>query len=431
MQRKTTRRHFLQSAAAVATAPFILPSGIWAAEKRTRPNERITLGFIGTGKQARGLLNGFLRREETQVLAVCDVDKTRREHSQQIVNKFYSEQKNSGTYKGCEVYNDFRELLSRNDIDAVVIATPDHWHAIPVLRAAQAKKDIYCEKPLSYTIHEAKAMMDAVRANDCVFQTGSQQRSSKGFRTACELVRNGRLGKIERVEVGVGGPSKWCDLPEGMPPEGLDWDFWLGPAPERGWNEVLSPVGVHDHFPAWRNYREYSGGGMTDWGAHHFDIAQWGLGMDESGPVEIVPPADPAAGRGVRFTYANGVEMEHVDGNGITFFGSAGKLLVNRSTLEVTPEAISREPLGPKNVQLYKSEDHLGDWLRCIRTRAMPICDVEIGARSVTVCHLGNLAYWHNRRMEWDPVNWKFAGGTGKEEWLDTERRSPWKLKAD
>jgi predicted dehydrogenase len=271
-------------------------------------------------------------------------------------------------------------------------------------------------------------MVNAARKNDRVFQTGSMQRSSKEFRTACELVRNGRIGKVKQVIVDVGPPSRPCDLPEEPMEPGLNWDMWLGPAPSRPYNSVLSPRGVHQHFPDWRNYREYSGGMMTDWGAHHFDIAQWGLGMDDSGPVEIIPPEDPKATRGVRYLYANGVEMIHGDSGGVLFIGTEGKILVNRGKFEATPSSLADEPLGANAIRLYNSYSHTKDFLDCMRSRKKPICDVEIGCRSVTVCLLGNLAYWHHRRLRWDPVKEEFDGDKEANEWLDRPKRSPWKV---
>lgn len=422
-----TRRQFLKTSATVAaTAPLFLPSSLRAAEKG--PNDRITLGFIGMGTQNRGLLNGFIHNKETQVVAVCDVDTTRRENARKMVEDYYAKQSDKGAFKGCESYKDFRELIARPDIDAVVVATPDHWHAIIVVAAANAGKDIYCEKPLSLTIPEARAMVNAVRRNQRVCQTGSMQRSSSEFRKACELVRNGRLGKIKNVIVGVGTSSKWCDLPEETMEPGLDWDFWLGPAPVRAYNSVLSPRGVHTHFPNWRSYREYSGGMMTDWGAHHFDIAQWGLGMDDSGPVEIIPPEDPKATTGLRYLYANGVEMIHDSSRGgVLFIGENGKIFVDRGKFEATPEALGQEPLGDKAIRLYASSNHQQDFLTCMRNRKKPICDVEIGARSVTVCHLGNLAYWNHRRLKWDPAKEQFVGDAEANTWLDRAKRGSWK----
>src|SRR5579883_1361135 len=334
MKTQLARRQFLKlTAVASLGTPLILSS---LGFTRKNPGDRITLGFIGTGTQGRGLLNNFLNQPDTQVLAVCDVDTTRREHHKKIVDEFYSI-KQDKEYKGCAAYPDFHELLARKDIDAVVIAVPDHWHAFVAIAACKAGKDVYCEKPLSLTIHEARAMVKAARKYNCVFQTGSMQRSMSEFRKACELVRNGRIGKISQVIVDVGGPSRPCDLPQEPLEPGLNWDMWLGPAPLRPYNSVLSPRGVHTHFPDWRNYREYSGGMMTDWGAHHFDIAQWALGMDESGPIEIIPPEDPKAEKGVRYLYANGVVVFHADKddagqsvNGITFVGSDGKIFVDR-----------------------------------------------------------------------------------------------------
>src|SRR5581483_1526678 len=201
---------------------------------------------------------------------------------------------------------------------------------------------------------------------------------------ACELVRSGRIGKLKAIYVNVGGPSRPCDLPAEPDEPGLDWDRWLGPAPLRPYNSVLSPRGVHTHFPDWRNYREYSGGIMTDWGAHHFDIAQWGLAMDDSCPVEIIPPTAPKATTGLRYLYSNGVEAVHGPGGGVQFMGADGEITVTRGKLMSKPDAIVKTPIGEKDVHLYRSPGHQRDWLNCIRSRRMPICDVEIGARSVT-----------------------------------------------
>ncbi len=416
------RRAFIKGTA-LGTMPFFLPSRIWSAE--TGPNSRLNLGFVGMGTQNRGLLGSFIRRPQVQVVAVCDVDTTRRENAQKIVNEHYKKENNT-EYKGCAGYNDFRELLARRDIDAVVIATPDHWHALVAIAAANAGKDIYCEKPLTQSIYEARTLVKAVRKNDRVFQTGSMQRSSREFHRACELVRNGALGKIEKIEVGVGGPPVACDLPGEEKPEGLDWNMWLGPAPERPYNSVLSPRGVHTHFPNWRSYKEFGGGGITDWGAHHFDIAQWALGMDESGPIEVIPPEDKKATSGVKFLYANGVPMYHTNGNGITFFGEKGKLPVNRGKFEPTPEELGEVKTPVDGIHLYKSTDHHRDWLECIKERRKPICDVEVGARTVTVCHLANIAYLNQAHLKWDPSKEQFVDGMGNPKWLNVPHRDPW-----
>jgi predicted dehydrogenase len=428
-QNSFSRRQFLQRATAAALAtPCLIPSSVWGAE--TSPNNRIVMGSIGVGTQGRGLLGGWLGNKEVQVVAVSDVDTTRREHSKKTIEDRYAQQTGS-TYKGCDTYKDFRDLLARKDIDAVCIATPDHWHAIPVVMAADAGKDIYCEKPLSLTIYEARAMVNAVRRNQRVFQTGSMQRSSSEFLKACELVRNGRIGKVQEIYVSVGGPSKWCDLPEEEMEPGLDWEFWLGPAPKRPYNSVLSPRGVHKHFPNWRNYREYSGGGMTDWGAHHFDIAQWGLGMDESGPVEIIPPGVNDAKK-LTYKYANGVVMHHggLQGYpfGVVFVGENGKVCVDRGKFKAEPESLAADPIPENGLHLYKSRNHQQDFVQCIRSRQKPICDVEVGCRSVTVCHLGNLAYWNKRALKWDPAKERFVGDDEANTWLNPPKRAPWKV---
>ncbi len=436
------RRRFLLQAALFSSAPFILPS--WSAQ--TRPGNRITLGFIGLGVQGRGLLNNFLRKDGAQVVAVCDVDANRREDGRQRVDTHYAKQTDSGSGKGCMVFEDFRELLARPDIDAVVIATPDHWHAVITIAAAEAGKDIYCEKPLSKSVHESRAMVRAVRRHHRILQVGSMQRSMREFRVACELIRNGTLGKIDRVEVTVGGPAKPCDLPEEAAEPGLNWDLWLGPAARRPYNSILSPRGVHNNYPNWRHYREFGGGAVTDFGAHHFDIAQWGLGMDASGPVEILPPTDwQTAQNGVRMRYANGIALLHAPGkNDITFFGQDGVVQVDRGRISVTIggrsiekgemplrdqlDRIEKEFLPNPKVKLYRSADHLADWLAAIRSRKQPICDVETGARTATVCHLVNLAYYHGQPMKWNPAREKFTGGTGDESWIDIPHRPEWKV---
>ncbi|HEY2951413.1 MAG TPA: Gfo/Idh/MocA family oxidoreductase [Verrucomicrobiae bacterium] len=428
---RLTRRQFLKGAATAAIAmPAIVPRSVFGAEGKTPPSERVNVGFIGCGKMANDYhLSTLLKFGDVQALAVCEVDKTRRAHARKRVEDAYSK---DTTYKGCAEYTDFRELLARKDIDAVCIATPEHWHAIPIIEACKAGKDVYCEKPLVLTLAEAKRCIEAVRKHNRVLQTGSQQRSNVfgPFRKAAEIVRSGRLGKIQTVTVGVGGPSKWCDLKEEDLEPGLDWNLWLGPAPMRAYNSALSPRGVHNHFPAWRNYREYAGGGHSDMGAHHYDIAQWCLGMDDSGPVEITPPDDPKATSGVQFTYANGIVLTHGGPSGCVFTGTNGKLRIDRGHLSSEPENIVKEPLGDKDVHLYESPGHHRDWLNCVRSRQRPIADVEIGARSVALVILGNLAYWNHRKLKWDAQAWKFTGDDETNKWLDRQRRDPWALPA-
>jgi len=422
-----SRRRFIGQAA-MAAAPLVVPRSALGGRRHTAPGERITIGFIGVGKMANDYhLPTLLGFADVQALAVCDVDSNRRAHAKKRVEDAYSKDGRSYT---CDAYSDFREVIGRKDIDAVVIATPEHWHAIPIVEACKAGKDVYCEKPLTLTLAEGRRCIDAVRRHKRVFQTGSQQRSNVfgDFRQACEFIWSGRLGDIQTVTVGVGGPSKWCDLPEEPMEPGLDWDLWLGPAPMRPYNSVLSPRGVHNHFPAWRNYREYAGGGHSDMGAHHYDIAQWALGMDHSGPVRIIPPEDPNAQEGVKYIYSNGVEMTHGGPSGCVFTGTKGTLHIDRGVLTSDPESIVKEPLGDKEVHLFQSPGHHRNWIDCIRSRKRPVADVEIGARSVAITQLGNLAYWTHKTLEWDPAAWRFTGEDADQKLLDRERRPQWKL---
>lgn len=437
MSTNLTRRNFIKATAASAVAaPLIVPSTAFGA------NERITMGFIGVGKMARGHLNGFSGRRETEVLAVCDVDTTRRESAHKMVSDKY---KKLGRGDSVKAYVDYMEIILRKDIDAVLIGTPDHWHAAPLIAAANAKKDIYCEKPLTLTIEEARLCVEAVRKNKVVMQTGSQQRSDWKMRRACELVRSGRIGKVHEVVVNVGGPSRWCELKEETMEPGLDWKRWLGQAPVRPYNSVLSPRGIHGHFPHWRRYREYSGGSMTDWGAHHFDIAQWGMGKDGSGPDEIIPPEDRKANKGVKYIYkktaiGDNVVMVHgvgggrfkdkdgkEHGAGVTFKGEDGVIGTNRGRLWCTsfdPLANVKEELP---VKLYESRNHHQNWIDCMRSRKDPICNINVGAGSVTVCHLGNLAYWNGEKMQWDAKNWQFKNKSHNK-WLTRDRREGYGL---
>ena len=421
-----SRRTFLKTSAALA--PAIVPASALGSPSRAQPSERITVAMIGCGKMAKDYhIPQLLAQPDVQLMAVCEVDRTRREHAQQRVEAKYSSAKR--TFKGCDAIVDFREIIVRDDIDAVCISTPDHWHAIPIIAACKAGKDVYCEKPLTLTIEEARRCIVAARKNDRVVQTGSQQRSNVfgKFREAVEFIRSGRLGKIHRVTVGVGDPSVSCDLPEEPIEPDLAWDMWLGQAPLRPYNSVLSPRGVHNHFPAWRNYREYSGGGHTDMGAHHYDIAQWALDMDQSGPVEIIPPDDPTAKRGVRYIYSNGVEMEHGGPGGCTFHGENGTMRIDRGKLESTSTEIVDQPLADDEVHLPKSPGHHRNWIDCIKDRTAPVAEVEKGARTVTIIHLGNLAYLHHKRLKWDPHKWEFADEADNH-LMDRERRDPWQL---
>jgi predicted dehydrogenase len=426
-RRPVTRRQFLKGAATASAAiavPYVIPASALGKAGRLAPSERITMGFIGIGNMGGGHLGNFLGIKDVQIVAVCDVDAVKRADARQRVEEQYAAEREAGTFAGCEEYNEFEELLARDDIDAVLIAVPDHWHATVAIAACQAGKDVYCEKPLSLTIREARQMVKAARRYGTVFQTGSQQRSASNFRYACELVRNGRIGKLVKVNVGIGAPSTEKYFPEEPVREGLDWERWLGPAP---WQPYNAERCSGSYSGGWRLVRDYSGGMTTDWGAHHFDIAQWGMGMDGSGPVEIHPPPE-RYGEGLEFVYANGVTMERGGANGILFTGTDGKVEVNRGYFKTWPEEIGTEPIGPSDIHLYESPGHQVDWLNCIRSRRRPICDVAIGASSVTVCHLANIAYWLERPIKWDPENQEIIGDEAAARWLDRPKRAPWRL---
>ncbi len=428
-ERGINRRQFIKNTigtAAVISFPHIVPASALGQAGNTAPSERITLGFIGAGKQSKHLMRSFLNSPGTHVLAACDVDKLKLARGQKIVEDHYAE-KSGGTYKGCDIYGDFRELLARDDIDAVVISTPDHWHAIMVIQSAMAGKDIYCEKPLSQTIVEARSMVNAVRRYGRVFQTGSMQRSDWHFRLGCELVLNGYIGQLQHVTVGIGGPPRNNPLPAEPVPDYLDWDMWLGPALSRPYNSELSPHLSWDGFPHWRNHSSFGGGGMTDWGAHHFDIAQWGMDMDESGPVEIIPP-DGRDYKVLTYKYANGVTMTRDRANGVLFTGTKGEVEVNRGHIRTVPEELKDKKIGPNEIHLYESRNHYVDWLDAVRKRSRPICDIETGCRSVSVCHLGNIAYKLGRPLKWDPEREVLIGDVGASRLLSRPMRSPWHL---
>jgi predicted dehydrogenase len=444
-----TRRRFLQSSALLASAPLILPGRVWSQE--TAPSKRLAMGCIGMGKQMKGHLGNMINRDDVEVVAVCDVDTTRREAAKKRVDDKYAE-KSGGTYKGCAAYNDFRELLARKDIDAVLIATPDHWHAFIAIAAVNAGKDVYCEKPLTYNIHEAVELVKAVRKANRVFQVGSQQRSSKEFRVAAELVRNGVLGRVAAVGVSFGDPASAYNKPEEPMEPGLDWKLWCGPGPLVPYNPMLSPRGLHDHFPKWRDTWEFGGGMITDWGAHHIDISQWALGRDGSGPVEVRAPQNwETAKRGAQLVYADGTVLTHIKGKGVSFYGTEGELHVNRgkfelimngktvhkfwdkevdktTSLEREVTLTEREFLADAKVKLYNSKSHFQDFVDCVKSRQRPICDVEIGASSVIACHVMNFAYRYGATVKWDPARNRVGSG-GSSKWLTRDKyRDNWKV---
>ncbi|QEC51385.1 putative dehydrogenase [Anseongella ginsenosidimutans] len=402
------RRKFLQSSFASATLFTIVPRQV-LGKGFTAPSDQVTLGVIGTGKQSHGLTGQFIKLDGCRVVAACDVYKGKLDRFVKEVNGRYAEKLGKSSYNATLGFDNYRELLEK--IDAVIIATPDHWHAIPAIEAMEAGKDVYCEKPLSHTVEEGRAMVSAARKHQRILQTGSMQRSRESFRHACELVQNGYIGEVKTVKVNVGDPAVSCDLPAEASPRGLDWNAWLGPAPQRPFNSVMAPPLSFDGFPNWRLYGEYGGGILSDWGAHMFDIAQWALGMDNSGPVELIPPPDREAKRGMQFRYENGVIMTHEDfgrGFAVEFNGTEGQLQVSREFLETNPASIASQVIKSGEKRLYKSDNHYLDWLNCIKSRELPVCDVETGHRSATVCHLANIAYQLGISLEWDPVKERF-----------------------
>jgi predicted dehydrogenase len=437
--RQISRRSFFtQVAATTALSPFILPSRIRAAE--TAPNSLITMGFIGMGSQNRGLLSTFLWRN-VKVLAVCDVDTTRREHALKRVEKFHAEHPEKGAF-GCKAYNDFMEVIARKDIDAVCIATPDHWHGFITLAALAAGKDVFCEKPLTHNIHEAVEVMAAVKRHKRVLQTGSMQRSMSEFRIACELVRNGVIGKLERITCKVGDPSRRCDLPEEAMVPGLDWDRWIGPAPMRPYNSVLCPRGVYNGYPDWRSFAEFGGGAVCDFGAHHFDIAQWGLGMDESGPVEVRPPEKTDALRGAVMVYANGVTVHQTAGGdgmrrgGLKFYGTDGQVEADRGFFElvrggetmIQEARAEKEFLRDAKIRLYHSKNHCDDFLARVADRKPPVASEIVGGHTAICCHLMNIAYAHRKTIKWDPDKIAFTDPSCDPAWLTRNYRGSWKV---
>ncbi len=398
--------------AKAAAAPRLVLSTALAGTGRPGPNDRIGVGYIAVGRRARGLLG---LPKGAQIVAISDVNEKRLDEV--------------GKDKPWKKYPDYRKMLEDPDVDAVVISTPDHWHALNAIHAMQAGKDVYCEKPMTLTVREGRLMVDAARKYKRVFQTGSQQRSMHECRLGCELIRNGRIGKIKLVHgSNYPSPLERCDAPAEPVPEGLNWDMWCGPTKPRPFNAKLYLP--RPHPTGWISYRPYSGGEMTGWGAHGLDIIQWALGMDASGPVEVWPVG---SGRTcpVHFRYANGIEV-HLDGKapggGGLFEGEKGKLLVARRKLETWPKEIAKEPLAAGDVRLYKSDHHMLNWIECIRTRKRPICDVEIGHRSTTMCHLGNIARWTGRRLRWDPKKEAFTGDDEANALLQRPMRKPYAL---
>ncbi len=434
MRSKTTRRDFLRASATAgvaAAAPYLLPS------RATGANDRIVLGGIGVGNQGGSLVRAFSR--SCSIAAISDVYVPRAEEVAKSVGAKH-------------VYPDYRKLLEHDDIDAVIIATPHGWHALNCIHAAQAGKDIYCEKPLTYSILEGRRVVEAVRKYKRVFQTGSQQRSGGNEYTGCMYVRNGAIGKLTRVFASNYHSPMEPKWPEEPIPDGLDWDRWCGPVEPPPYNFVIWD---NRSNPSWVSIRPFSGGEVTDWGSHGLDMAQWGLGMDESGPEEIwtegepfkpldsTPEAPGGRHRGVNspkvlMKYPGDIVMELSGGpgnSGVRFVGEKGSITVTRGRFSSDPAELTAEPLVDPKVQLYRSPSHHGDWLNCIKERRDPVAHAEVGHRSVTVCHLMNIARWVSQvtgetgqRLKWDARNERFTNSEEGNRFLDRPRRKGYEL---
>ena len=405
------RRSVLAAGAVAAvTSPWLMTrSGL--AGPSTSANETIGIGVIGMGIRGRRLMDQLMQRDDVRIVGVSEIAEPRSLAAVEAVKVKQGQP--------CASYVDYEALLARPDIDAIVIATQDHGHARPAVLAARNGIDVYCEKPLTLTIAEGQAIRDAVRQGKAVFQTGSQQRSEYGgrFRVACEHIRNGRIGKIETIEIGVGDPPTPCELPDEETPAGYDWERWLGAAPQRGFSAELCPIGVHGHYPRWRQYREYGNGFFADMGAHHYDIAQWAMDADHTGPVRIIPP-DLVEGempqRGLVLEYDNGVKVIHGGRNGCTFHGSDGMIYVDRGVLEASSEAILKDPASDGDLKLPETGGHMKNWVECMRSREKPICHEEVGHRTASVNQLAVIGYEVGEQLAWDPKAEQFTGANAK-----------------
>lgn len=426
---KTNRRVFLKQAAGVSAAlsfPTIVPSSVFG---QNAPSNRITMGLIGMGLQMNGHRRSMTSHDNVQVLAVCDVVQDKRERAKQEVERAYARNTSSGNYHGCDAYNEFEKIIQRDDIDAVMVVTPDHWHAAISIAAMKSGKDVYVQKPMTLTIHEGRMLSDVASQYGAILQVGSQQRSNQAFRKACEIVRNGWIGKVHTIYAQLGRFAPPATLPEEPIPEGFDYDRWLGPTP---WYPYNNERIKGDFGGGWRRFWEYGSRKNGDWGAHHFDIIQWALGMDDSGPVKFIPKGYEGAEYQTH-VYANGTTVlrDHPTRNNqmIQFVGTDGEVLVSRGDrLETTPEELKSQPLDPKEVHLYESRDHEGNWLECIRSRKPPICPAEVGHRTATICQLNGIAERLGRPLKWDPAKEQIIGDAAASRWMDRPRRAPYFL---
>lgn len=437
---RISRRRFIKNAAVGLSVPYIIPSSVLGRSNPQIPGNRLTMGLIGLGSMGMRHVKGFLQEEDCRIIAVCDVDADRRSAAVGEINRHYGS-------NNCAKYNDFRELVARDDIDTLCISVPDHWHAIIALEGIRAGKDIYGEKPLAFTIAEGRALVDAVNRYKSVWQTGSWQRSTAHFRFGCELVRNERIGKLQKVEVGIGpgfkdpgGPTVYGIAPQPVQvvPEGLDYEMWLGPGPWAPYTEKR----CHWNF---RWILDYAGGQVTDWGAHHIDVAHWGMGCDETGPVEVgghgIFPKDGLWDAAVDYDfeckYINGLVMQVASNNhlrqGVRFIGERGWVHITRGGLDANPKSLLKEKIGPDEIHLARPrgdhrQGHRRDFLDCVKTRAETITGAEVGHRSAIPAHLGNIAMILGRKVRWDARVEQVIGDSSATCMLSRPMRAPWRL---
>lgn len=436
-EKEISRRHFLKTAAAAGAMsfPLVVPASVLGKAGAVSASERIVMGCIGLGTQGTGLMRAFLGHKDVQVAAVCDVYESQRQKAKGIVDRHYGNH-------DCRTYNDFRAVCGRRDIDAVCVATPDHWHVLVSLEAARNGKDMYTEKALGLGVAWDTALRKACHRYGRVFQWGTQQRSERNFRFGCELVRNGRIGKLHTILVGVPHDFSFPNQPLQPIPEGFDYDMWLGPAPQAPYTyQRCRPWTKEESYAIWYHISDYCLGGIGGyWGVHHVDIAQWGHGTDDTGPVEIegtgVFPADGLADCAtswkVSHTYADGVTMVYMDNEqhkqGVTFQGSEGWVHVSRSGIWAEPESLLTSVIGQDEIHLVVSKGHQRNFLDAIKTREETICPVDVAVRTDTICHLTDICTRLGRRLRWDPVKEDFIDDAGASRMLKRPLRSPWHL---
>lgn len=423
------KRRDLLKKASVLAAPMIIPASALGKNGATAPSNRIHMGLIGHGLIMGGHRGYHLQRKDVQVLAVCDVHQGRREGALKHVEETYAKREGLGKYKGCEAYHEFERIMDRDDIDAVVVGTPDHWHAPISVAAMRNGKDVYVEKPMTLTIEEGKVMRAVSGQYGRILQVGSQQRSNNAFRKACEIVRNGWIGKVHTIYARLGSFPPPHNPPAQPIPDGFDYDRWLGPTPWFPYNEERVKG---NYGGGWRRFWEYGSRKNGDWGAHHFDIIQWALGMDDSGPVEFIPKGYEGTEYQTHI-YADGTKVlrDHDTPNGqmIHFIGSEGTVSVSRGDrLEATPAELVRKPVGPNGIHLYDSRDHRGNWLEGIRTRKPTICHVGIGHRTSCICHVSGIAERLGRPLKWDPDTEQIVGDADAARWMERPRRAPYTM---